>query len=63
MKRAVKDRGDHTHILLLKIIPAKALGQVLSRHLLACPDFDQPGELFDRHSFSPQNDLDLFTKC
>ena len=63
MERAVKDLCDHTHILLLKIIPAKPLCQILTRHLLSCPELDQFGKTFDRHPFSAKNDLHLFAKC
>ena len=62
MKRTLKHFRDHTHILFLKIISAKTLGQILTRHLLSCLFFYLLCKFFDRHPFTAQNDLDLFSK-
>ena len=63
IERASKDLRDHTHISLLKIIPAQPLCHILTGHLLAGTPFNLPGKLFNRHILTAQNNLDLFSKC
>ena len=50
LKWAIKNLGDHTHVLLLEIIPPQSLGQILARHFLSGTFLNGLCEFLDCHA-------------